>query len=138
MAVGGADPGQCLNLHATHITQAGGFDPHIVVADPLIELPKLYLQAQHRRTRHRVQTRILTREQHAIPRRTWPGPLGKGNTVFAQQPLDLMSAVRSPITQLLIRYNIWIFSWCSFHISFQLVTVHGRSKATSWSPGTAQ
>ena len=78
------------------------------------------------------------RAQIRIRLETWPGPLGKDNTVFAQQPLDLTSAVRSPITRLLIRCNIWIFSWCSFDISVRLVMVHGRSKATSWSPGTAQ
>ena len=59
VAVSGADPGQCLNLHTIHITQAGGFDQHIVVADPLIELPKLRLQAQQQRTRHRGQTWIV-------------------------------------------------------------------------------
>lgn len=57
-----ADPRQCLHLHATHIPHTGGFDPRIVVADRLIEIPKSRLQTQHKRTRHRRETRILTRE----------------------------------------------------------------------------
>ena len=49
-----ADTGQCREpSRYAQSTRAGGLDARIVVANSLIELPKLRLEAQNELTRHR-------------------------------------------------------------------------------------